>query len=253
MITLYKAMNKLELEEEAKKRRKEILDLAVEYKLSHIASALSIVELTIFLYEYILTSDDKFILSKGHGCLSLYTALRHKGLNPKLSGHPDIDRIEGIECTTGSLGHGLPMAVGMALARKITNKPGRIFVLISDGECQEGTTWESLLIAAQHKLDNLVVMVDYNKLQALDQIDNIVSLRDLRTKFEAFGCAVIIIDGHNFSDVSGALGLKHVAQPFVIVAHTTKGKGISFMENRPEWHNRIPEGDLLRQAYEELK
>ena len=231
--------------------RKEILDLAVAYNISHIAPAFSCTELITFLYEHVLTKNDKFILSKGHGCLSLYVALRHKGYNPSIKSHPDIERKEGIECTTGSLGHGLPMGVGMALAKKITNTKDRVFVLMSDGECEEGTTWESLLIATQHHLDNLCVVVDYNKLQALDRI--VLSLHDLKKKFESFNCSVVEIDGHDFDEISKAVNQIGGYKPLIIIAHTIKGKGVSFMENKPEWHTRIPQGELLVQAYKELE
>lgn len=241
------------LEKKAKIIRREVLNLAMRYKVSHIAPAYSIVEILLALYEKVLKDDDKFILSKGHGCLSLYTILRQQGLNPTISGHPDIERNQGIECTTGSLGHGLPLGTGMALARKLKNKEGNIYVLISDGECQEGTTWESILIAAHHELDNLTIIVDHNKMQSLGRVDEILSLGNLREKFESFGCYVVETDGHRIPEVISALKIRTWKKPKVIIAHTIKGKGVSFMENKPEWHNRIPNPEELKVANKDLK
>lgn len=240
------------LEDQAKAIRRETIDLAIKHNLTHIAPAFSIVEILVALYEEVLKKNDKFILSKGHGCLSLYTVLRKKGFNPTISGHPDIECDQGIECTTGSLGHGLPMGTGMALARKLKNKPGDIYVLMSDGECQAGTTWESILIASHHKLSNLTCVIDYNKLQSLGRVKDILSLASLREKFEAFDCYVIEIDGHNFTEIISALKEKSPTQPKAVIAHTTKGRGVSFMENKPEWHNRLPNPEELKVAYEEL-
>ena len=240
------------LEDKAKTTRRGIINLALEHKLEHIAPAFSIVEILIALYEKVLKENDKFILSKGHGCLALYYILRQHGFNPTISGHPDIERDQGIECTTGSLGHGLPNGVGMALARKLKNKKGNIYVLISDGECQEGTTWESALIASRHKLDNLTIIVDYNKLQSIGRVNDVLPLDNLRDKFEAFNCYTIEINGHNFSEIISAFN-KNSSKPKVIVAHTTKGKGVSFMENKVEWHSRLPDAKQLEQAYGELK
>lgn len=240
------------LEEKARMIRRETLALAMSTKHGHLAPAFSIVEILAALYERVLEDNDRFILSKGHACLSLYVVLREKGLNPKISGHPDIESDQGIECTTGSLGHGLPMGVGMALARKLKNKKGDIYVLMSDGECQAGTTWESMLIASHHELNNLTCVIDYNKLQSLGRVEDILSLDSLREKFEAFGCYVIEIDGHDFTEIISALKEKSPTRPKVIIAHTTKGKGVSFMENKPKWHNRLPNPEELKVAYEEL-
>jgi len=232
--------------------RRKTLDLAVEQCNGHIASAFSMVEILIALYDEVLTSDDKFILSKGHGCLSFYVVLREKGFNPTISGHPDIDVANGIECTTGSLGHGLPVGVGMALAKKLKGEKGTIYVLMGDGECQEGTTWESLLIASHHKLNNLVVIVDQNRLQALDRVEDILSLGELFKKFHSFGCYLTQCDGHNIDDIKKSFDARYESCPKVVIAHTVKGKGVSFMEDRAEWHNRSPNKKQLKQAYEEL-
>ena len=244
-------INKVNLEERTKRLRKETLDLAIEISGGHLASAFSIVEILVAL-EIVLKEDDKFILSKGHGCLSFYIALRQRGFNPTISEHPDIQVEQGIECTTGSLGHGLPIGVGMAFAKKFKKEAGRVCVLMSDGECQEGTTWESLLLASHHKLDNLTIIIDHNKLQALGSIDGILSLGSLNDKFTAFGCYVLEVDGHCPPEIIKALE-KKVDKPKIIIAHTIKGKGLSFAENNPVWHNRLPEGEQLKYAYRELE
>jgi len=242
-----------DLKQKAKELRINVLDLGIKEGESHFGGAFSMIEIIISLYNNILTSQDKFILSKGHCCYPFYLLLKEKGFNPKLTGHPDIDVDNGIVCTTGSLGHGMPIAVGMAMARKKQNKPGKIYVLISDGECQEGTIWESSLIANYHKLTNLVVIVDNNKIQALDKIKDVSSLDNLSEKFKSFGYSVSEIDGHNFFEIIDILQLSHSEKPRLIIAHTTKGKGLSFMENDPKWHTRFPTTSELDQAYKELK
>jgi len=237
----------------ARELRKKVLDLALETGEAHIGGSFSEIEILISLYDFILKDEDKFILSKGHACYPYYLLLREKGFNPQISGHPDIDINNGIFCTTGSLGHGLPIGVGMALARKIKNKSGKIYVLMGDGECQEGTTWESCLISSHHNLDNLVVIVDCNKMQALDKINHVISLDNLRKKFEAFGWYVSEIDGHSFLEIIEVLNKKINGMPQVILAHTIKGKGVSYMENNPEWHGRRPTPERINPAYSELK
>lgn len=239
------------LKERAKRLRKETLDLAMEHRAGHIASSFSIIEILVALNE-VLDKQDKFILSKGHGCLSFYAALYQKGLKPTFSEHPDIEVDQGIECTTGSLGHGLPIGLGMAFARKFEKEAGRIYVLMSDGECQEGTTWESLLLASHYKLDNLTVIIDHNKLQALGRIEEILSLAKLGDKFRAFGCEVAEVDGHSIPEIIGELE-KKTDRPKIIIAHTVKGKGMSFAENDPVWHNRLPTEEQLQQAYREME
>jgi len=239
----------------AKDLRLKVLNLSIEHNDGHVASAYSAVEILTCLYENIMVSEDKFILSKGHGCLVLYAILEHKGFYPEYSGHPDIDEKNGIFCTTGSLGHGLPIAVGMALAKKHMKKNGHIYVLIGDGECQEGTTWESLNLAKHFKLDNLTIIIDNNKLQALDSTKKIISENDLYEKFRVFGCNTYEIEGHDFNDILKFLSSSAIKKdmPRAVIANTVKGKGLSFMEGKPEWHSRVPEGELLKRAYEELE
>lgn len=242
------------LQQIARKIRRDVLDMAVQHNDGHIAPAYSCVEILVALYESVMNGDDKFILSKGHACLSFYSMLRHKGFNPKISGHPDIEQEEGIACTTGSLGHGLPIGVGMAFARKFLNREGHIFVLLGDGECQEGTTWESLNIARRFKLDNLTIIVDHNKLQALDTVSSIMDERNLGGKFHAFGCAVSEVDGHDFTQLCSSLRKENAVNGAarVIIAHTVKGKGLSFMENGAMWHSRLPDKEQIELARREL-
>ncbi len=240
------------LEEKAKELRIRVLDLGLEQGESHIGGCFSEIEILITLYKIILKEDDKFILSKGHCSHPMYLLLREKGLNPKITSHPDMDEKNGIFCTTGSLGHGLPIGAGMALARKIQNKKGNIYVLLGDGECQEGTIWETIPIATKYNLDNLIIIVDRNKVQALDYVKD-VSPMDLKNIFESFGCYVIEVDGHSFLELIMALNKKVHGKPKVIIAETVKGKGVSFMENDPKWHARLPDKEELKPAYEELK
>ena len=234
-----------------KELRRKTLYLAIETQNGHIASALSIIEILIAVYGH-MGPDDKFILSKGHGCLSWYALLQSLGFNPTLSGHPDIDTANGIHCTTGSLGHGLPIGVGMALARKLKGQSGNLYVLMGDGECQEGTIWESVLLARHHKLDNLIIIVDYNYLQALDKTNQILRLGDLAMFFETMGIYTSEVDGHNIHDIQFALG-NVIREPKSIIAETIKGKGVSFMENDPKWHSRLPNALELKQAYRDLE
>jgi transketolase len=232
--------------------RKKILRLAMDTENEHIASSFSIVEILDVLYQKLLTENDKFILSKGHGSLALYVALKNKGIEPKLNCHPDIEECNGINCTTGSLGHGLPIAVGMALAKKLKNETGNIYVLISDGELQEGTTWESLLLASHYKLNNLIIIIDNNGLQSLGETKNILNLGRINQKIRAFNCSCVTVDGHNQKLIEKVLKLKS-PQPFVIIANTVKGMGVSFMENQISWHNRLPNEKEFNKAMEELQ
>lgn len=241
------------LETKAKKLRKDVIELSQRYGDPHFGSCFSEIEILVSLYNHILKDEDTFILSKGHACHPLYLLLLEKGYNPKIKGHPNIDLNNGISCTTGSLGHGLPIGVGRALARKKVGKKGIVYVLIGDGECQEGTIWESSLIASYHKLSNLTVIVDYNKLQALNTLDNILSLGDIKKKFEVFGYNVQEVDGHNFNELISGFEKRDNNMPNMIIANTIKGKGLSFMENDPKWHARPMDSSELKQAYEELK
>tara|TARA_B110000977_G_scaffold682_1_gene984 strand:+ start:36156 stop:36908 length:753 start_codon:yes stop_codon:yes gene_type:complete len=233
-------MNVKKLETEAKKLRQETFEAFIKRGEAHLGGSFSIIEILIYLYEILLGKKDKFILSKSHASFPLCLLLKKKGYNPKLTTHLEIDIKNGINCTTGSLGHGLPIATGMAFARKKQKLPGKIFVLISDGECQEGTTWESLLIASKHKLDNLVIIIDYNKIQALSRLKDALPLNNLSNKFKAFNWKCINVkNGHSFKSINSALTKKNNStKPVAIILNTIKGKGIKKFENDPVWHAR---------------
>ena len=229
------------------KLRQNTLKRFIEKGEAHLGGSFSMIEIIITLYDKILKKNDKFILSKSHSSFPLCILLREKGLKPKISTHLEIDPKNGIHCTTGSLGHGLPIATGMAFAQKFRNIKGKIFVLISDGECQEGTTWESLLIASKHKLDNLFVLVDYNKIQALSKIKDALPLENLLSKFKSFNFNCINVkNGHSFKQINNALKKKRkINKPTLIIFNTIKGKGIKEFENDPVWHARKLQGDEL--------
>jgi transketolase len=241
-------------------------------KASHIGSALSISDIVAVLYGSILNVTpskpenelrDRFILSKGHACVAIYSALATQGFFPvadlekygkdhsKLMNHIS-HKVAGVEFSSGSLGHGLPFGVGKALAAKTRNQSWLTFILLSDGEMDEGANWEALMFAAHHELSNLIAIIDYNKLQSLDSVANTLGLEPLVDKLKAFGCAVQEIDGHNHQQITNAAKTRHPCKPTVIVAHTIKGKGVSFMENRIEWHYKSPSDIELFEALSEL-
>ena len=238
----------------AKKLRQDTFKAFVEHGEAHLGGSFSMIEILIALFQEIMVNEDKFILSKAHASFPLCLVLKDKGLNPKMYTHLEIDPDNGIHCTTGSLGHGLPIATGMALARSIKRQKGNIYVMMSDGECQEGTTWESLLIGSKHELDNLVVLVDYNKIQALTTLDDALPLGNLAAKFEAFGWECEdIMDGHAFDQLVPALEKTNApAKPRALIVHTVKGKGIRAFENDPAWHARKIKGEELQIGEKEL-
>jgi transketolase len=241
-------MNVSSLRLKAKILRKKVFEAFVRKKEAHLGGCFSMIEILLSIYEVILKKKDKFILSKSHASFPLIILLREKGFSPKLKTHLEIDIKNGIYCTTGSLGHGLPIAAGMAFARKIQKKKGNIFVLISDGECQEGTTWETLLIAARNKLNNLIILIDYNKIQALTHLDEGLPLNNLKQKIKAFNCNCYeIINGHSFKEIIKKLKIiKKNSKPNVFIFNTIKGKGIKEFENDPVWHARkLSESDIL--------
>lgn len=254
---------KLNLQEKAKELRKVILKTICKGGGGHIPASLSITEILAVLYYNILRIDpkkpkdpkrDRFILSKGHAGVALYAVLANRGFFNRshletfgkrgtiLGGHPDMYRVPGIEASTGALGHGFPFGIGVALAGKMDKKKYRVFVLLGDGECQEGSIWEAALFAPQHKLDNLVAIIDYNKHQAMDRLDKIVSMEPLADKWRAFGWEVREVDGHDINKLNDIFESVPFAsgKPSLVIAHTIKGKGISFMENAPIWHYRLP-------------
>lgn len=216
-----------------KKLRNRILEVALRDGMGHIPSALSILDIVWVLYDKVMTKDDQFVLSKGHACMALYAVLEEKGLldwSEKLWGHPK--RGGAILASTGSLGHGLPMAVGLALAKKIKGEAGRVFCIIGDGECNEGTIWESAAIAHHHRLGNLCVIVDQN-LSSERALTNL-SLKD---KFSAFGFDSIVINGHRNNSLM-RLDYDNLQDiPTAFIAYTIKGNGIPFMQEN-SWHNR---------------
>lgn len=256
--------------------RNTVLDMGVKAGAAHLAPAFSCTEILVALYYGgIIRFDprnpgweerDRFILSKGQAAIALYAVLADLGFFPvseldsftragsRLGGHAE-DTIPGVEAFTGSLGHGLSIAAGLALAAKIDKKDYLTVALLGDGECHEGSIWEAAMFAAHHKLSNLIAIVDNNGLSATDFIERYIKLGPLADKWEAFGWDVANINGHSFKEIFSALKDAHVRKsnnPLVIIAKTVKGKGVSFMENKPIWHYRIPIGKELRLARKEL-
>ncbi|MGH9825701.1 MAG: transketolase [Blastocatellia bacterium] len=241
---------------------------------SHIGSCFSIADLLAVLYGRILRVDalrpawperDRFILSKGHACAVLYAVLAEEGFFPKswldtfyqdgsaLGGHA-MHSVPGVEVSTGSLGHGLSLGCGMALAGKREARPFRVFTLLSDGECDEGSVWEAVLFAGHHQLENLIAVVDYNKIQSMGRVSEVLDLQPFAEKWRACRWAVREIDGHNLAEIECALREAPFEpnRPSCIIAHTVKGKGVSFMEDKLLWHYRSPSDDDLRAALAEL-
>jgi len=248
------------LDQRSKSLRRTIVKVLDLCGRGHVGAALSLVEILRVLYDEILKTDpknpkwplrDRCILSKGHGCLALYAVLCDKGFFPEeemwnfckpnglLGGHPE-HKIPGVEASTGSLGHGLPIAVGMALNAKIEKLAYRTFVIVGDGECNEGSVWEAAMAASKHQLSNLTVIVDYNKHQSYSTTTEVLDMEPFIQKWQAFGFSTIEVDGHDL------VGLKKIfsscpvdlAKPTVIIGHTVKGKGISFVENNLKWHHK---------------
>jgi transketolase len=242
---------------------------------SHIGAVFSCTDILAVLYGGILNVDpgapqsatrDRFILSKGHAGAGLYAALAERGFFPvekllthyqdgsQLCGHVSHD-LPGVDVSTGSLGHGLSIATGMAYAAKLKSASHRVFCLLSDGECDEGSTWEAVLFAAQHGLANLVAIVDYNQIQGLAPVSDVVELEPFADKWAAFGWAVGEVDGHCHESLHAALSVVPFSpgKPSCLIAHTTKGKGVSFMENKVLWHYRVPRGVEFDAALAELE
>jgi transketolase len=242
----------MELSSRSKQVRRDAIALSKANGGYHYGGSFSCAEILINLWDNILDEDDRFVLSKGHGCWVYYVLLREKGFNPTLEGHPHYEPHEGIYCTSGSMGHGLPAGLGMALARKILGRKGRVFVLMGDGECQEGTTWESLLVGGRLSLENLVAIVDNNGIQGSGFVNEILPIKEpLMNAAKAANWNVHEIDGHN-EDLQ-RLNLTSNGKPTLILARTIKGKGVSFMENRPKWHSNWLGGSDEIMAMEELK
>jgi transketolase len=259
----------------AKAIRRDILNLCFKTGSSHIGSSFSIVEILTALYfkslnispETAMSPErDRFILSKGHGCPALYAALHHRGFigqdvlegfardGGTLEQHPTRKLEWGIECSTGSLGHGLSVGAGVALAAKHDKRDSRVFVLLSDGETNEGSTWEAAMFAAQHRLDNLVAVIDYNKMQALGTTEEVIRLDPYAEKWESFGWSTVQVNGHDIGKLTDAFDRVPFlpGKPSCVIAHTVKGKGVCFMENDLLWHYRCPDPEEFEKAICEL-
>jgi transketolase len=252
--------------------RKSILTMMYYSKSSHIGACFSVVEILYTLYFDILNIDpnnpqkpdrDIFILSKAHASAALYATLAHRGFFPIewldhyyiddgiLPGHLDMNAAPGVECSAGSLGHGLSIGLGMAIARAIRKEPGQIYVLLGDGECNEGSVWEAIMLASTLKIKNLTVIVDYNHLQGMGR--EVINQTNLSERFKAFGWNSIDVDGNDLASLKQALLGAEQASPFAIIAHTIKGKGVSFMEDRLEWHYKSPNEEEFAAALAELE
>ncbi|MCI9426790.1 MAG: transketolase [Eubacterium sp.] len=269
-------MDRLELKKMALEVRKGIIASIYSAKAGHPGGSLSAADLFTYLYFEELNIDpndpqwegrDRFVLSKGHTAPGLYAALAHRGFFPTedlvtlrhvgsyLQGHPDMKCVPGVDMSTGSLGQGLSAAVGMALAAKMDKKDYRVYALCGDGEIQEGQIWEAAMFAGHRKLDNLVVIVDHNKLQIDGKVEEVCSPYPMDKKFEAFQFHTITIDGHNFDEMEAAFkeARQTKGKPTAIIANTIKGKGVSFMEDAAEWHGKAPKKEEYEVAVEDLR
>lgn len=260
------------MEEISRSIRRSVVKAISASNSSHSGTALSVVDILTVLYFKILNIDptnpnkkdrDKFILSKGHGSIALYSTLAERGFfnkellnkfycdNGVLPGHLDKDAVPGIEVSSGSLGHGLSLGVGMAIANRVDRLNSKVYVVCGDGELNEGSMWEAIMFASHQKLIDLTLIVDYNKFQGYGKTNEIVTLEPLKDKFVAFGWEVLEVNGHSFEEIEKAL-LESRDKPKAIIAHTIKGKGVSYMENEFIWHYKSPNEEQLKKALEEL-
>jgi transketolase len=265
-----------DLQKIASRIRRRIVELSHSARTPHLGSSLSCVDILTAAYCSILKIDpaspddsnrDRFVLSKGHAALALYVTLCERGFfseslletyntdGGRLAEHPGPGCAPGVEAATGSLGHGLPIGLGMALAAKIRREPYRVFVLMSDGECNEGSVWEAAMLAPAQQLDNVVVVIDYNKWQATGRSNETLSLAPLQDKWTSFGWNACEVDGHDIGQLVQAMSAEPdgSGKPTAIIAHTVKGKGVSFMEDDNNWHYRIPTAEEVTRAAEELQ
>lgn len=255
--------------------REHTLNMVARAKASHLGGALSMADLLAVLYGRILdvnahdthwSNRDRFILSKGHSCSALYVTLALRGffdIDELLTYGADGSRllahvshqVPGVEFSTGSLGHGLPFGCGRGLAAKRLGHGWRVFVVLSDGELDEGSNWESILFAPQHRLDNLIAIVDYNKIQSLGNVEDVLDLHPLKAKFEAFRWSVKEVDGHDHQQINAALSSVpwEPGKPSCLIAHTVKGKGVDFMESNLKWHYSSPNESQLKSALDQLE
>lgn len=266
-----------ELEKVSKKLRREVLMMIHNAKSGHPGGSLSCIDILTVLFtkcmEHYPDCDknpnyknrDRFILSKGHASAALYAVMAHCGyfkedelltfrkLGSKLQGHPCSKTLKGIEVSTGSLGQGLSIGCGMALGLRLDKIDSKVFVYLGDGEIEEGSVWEAAMNASHNKLNNLIAFVDRNRLQIDGSTENVKSIGDVKAKFEAFGWNALEIDGHNYTEIYNAIKeAKNSSKPFVIIANTIKGKGVSFMENNANWHGKAPNDEELKNALNEL-
>lgn len=255
--------------------RRDILEMTTKAGSGHPGGSLSATDIMVTLYFHKMRHNpkkpdwqdrDRFVLSKGHACPCLYACLARSGyfsitklktlrkLGSCLQGHPESHRCPGIEASTGPLGQGLSFANGIALAGKIDNKGYKVYVMLGDGECDEGNIWEAAMLAPHYKLDNLIAILDHNRLQIDGFNKDVMNIEPINEKFEAFGWNVIVIDGHNFEHIINALNDadKVKDKPTIIIANTMKSKGVSFMENQAEWHGKALDQKQLKQALKEL-
>lgn len=262
-------------EEHARNIRKNIVKMVTEAASGHPGGSLSAADILTVLYfnEMDITKEnagskdrDRFVLSKGHASPLLYGTLAEKGIldeaqlatfrkiDSKLQGHPNMNYVTGVDMSTGSLGQGISCAVGMALANKVQKNDHRIYTLLGDGECEEGQVWEAAMAAAHYQLDNLCAVVDFNGLQIDGDITKVMNPTPIDKKFEAFGWHVIDINGHDYEEIEKAFkeAKETKGQPTMILAHTVKGKGVSFMENNAAWHGSAPSAEQCAQALAEL-
>ena len=269
-------MEEKELEKKAKEIRRGIVEQVYKAQSGHPGGSLSIADIMTVLYFDELNVNiknplwedrDRLVLSKGHCSPALYSCLANKGffdisvlssfrkIESKLQGHPDMRKVPGVDMSTGSLGQGLSGAVGMALAGKLDKKDYRVYCILGDGEIEEGQVWEAAMSASKYKLDNLCVIVDNNNLQIDGTIEKVAGLDKIDEKFKSFGFQIINIDGHNIQEIKSAFEVaKNVKEkPVCIIAKTIKGKGVSFMENKKEWHGKAPSEEQYIIAMKELK
>ena len=268
---------KKNLQDVVKNCRRDIVNMIFEAKSGHPGGSLSCIDILVALYfggvlnhspkNPSMEGRDRFILSKGHAAPALYAVLGEAGyfdksefstlrkLHSNLQGHPDTLKCAGVEVSTGSLGQGLSISCGIAKGLKLKNADANVFVLLGDGECQEGQVWEAAMFASQNKLDNCVAIVDKNNLQIDGCVDDVMSLGDLKAKFEAFGWDVLSVDGHEIDEMIDNLNMfkkQRNSKPKCIIANTIKGKGVSFMEGNAGWHGKAPNEEELKIALEEL-
>ncbi len=269
-------MDRQELKKIAHEVRKGIITSIYSANAGHPGGSLSAADLFVYLYfeemhidpkQPMMEERDRFVLSKGHTAPGLYAALAHRGFFPiedletlrhvgsYLQGHPDMKCVPGVDMSTGSLGQGLSAAVGMALAAKLDGKDYRVYAMCGDGEIQEGQIWEAAMFAGHRKLDNLVVIIDHNKLQIDGKVEEVCSPYPIDRKFEAFNFHTITIDGHNFDEIAAAFeeARQTKGKPTAIIADTIKGKGITFMEDAAEWHGKAPKEEEFNIAMEDLR